>query len=219
MSKPLWKRVLTSLVIWVAMLVLFGGCTNSYTSKLWEDPKEYDSITHFLVTSQGGVIFASTNYHYMFEGVEPLVDVLNWPENNVLTAHIPSQFHLKKDNEILGSLLLTTKQNKLSPSQVTWLKKRGFKKQSGSKSYSLNIDLRGERYLSNNLELDSFGRLNDKFSVWIARDRTFQDNLTSAALTPIMATLEGTATVLVLGAGMGAVILNPCIAMSCQRTK
>ena len=187
------KKILS--LCFVAVLVL-SSCTQT-TKGAWEKPFYTDEITQFLISEDAKkVVFVGDEYHYIFATTQPLIDVLTWKERKSLKASFPDKFKLNGNNEIVGKIVIRSDFS-TDKKKNTWLEEHGFKRLTNPyyDMYILPIDISGERFLSNGVEIKQGSNLNQTYKVKIETDRTLASTLSSIALTPIAVTFDGVATI------------------------
>ena len=178
------------------VIIMLANCTQA-TRGAWEKPFYTDEITQFLISEDAKkVVFVGDGYHYIFAATQPLVDALQWTGRKSLKASFPEKFKLNGNNEIVGKIRISSDFS-ADKEQNRWLEKHGFERHTNPyfDTYVLYIDISGERFLSNGVEIKQRSNLNQTYKVKIETDRTMLSTLGSIALTPVAVAFDRVATI------------------------
>jgi hypothetical protein len=183
-----------------------AGCTTA-TTDVWKKPTYNETISQFLITANGEkLIFIGEKYHYIFANQDSLNNILQWPDRKLLKAAFFNNFSVDAKNKIIGRFAIVCFCHDASKKQIQWLENNEFHRFNKNNltstddkgTYIKEIKIAGDRYLSNNLSLDKYDKLNNEYQIQVETDYTFLDTAGRVALTPIAVAEDGLATFMLI---------------------
>lgn len=175
-----------NIILLLCSATLLLNCSHTYTGQIWNKQSiTRDRIDSFVITKdKHKIIFVSEKFHYIFDANQALSEILSWSDNKFLRVYLSKSFNLDNKNMVSGSFVLGATEKEVTPSQLAKMKTLGFTQKANTNEYILRINLSGERFLSNGVNFNNLGQLNDKYWVSINTDKTTGDYLLLAAITP-----------------------------------
>jgi len=203
-------------LILAILAYLIVGCA---TTELWSKKPAYDeSISQFLITTNGEkLIFIGKQYHYIFANEVSLNKVLQWQDRKILKAAFFDKFSVDAKNKITGHFAILCFCHDATADQIQWLKNNEFHRfniknlspPDDKNTYIKEIQITGDRYLSNNISLDKYEKLNNEYHIQIDTDPSFLDTAGQIALTPIAVAEDGLVTIMLLPVITIGIALSP----------
>lgn len=198
--------LIKSKVMLFMLSILIVGCISS-TTDVWKKPTYNEAISQFLITEKGDkLIFIGEKYHYIFANETSLNSVLQWQDRGILKAAFYNDFSVDANNKVTGQFEILCFCHGATKEQIQWLENNGFHKLANmndafpddGKNYKKQIQVSGDRYLSNNLSLIKYDKLNYEYRIQVETDFTALGIAGRIAYTPIAVAEDGVATLLLM---------------------
>jgi len=136
------------------------------------------------------VALLGAKYHYVFSDESGAIKKLIELDRGHVVEFDPETTHLflDKDDRIEGDIGIKTYDLEISPNQMSVLKNLGFHKSEKENLYELELELKGQRYLSTDDINAYFSLLEDKYYIEIHNSPTVLGEVKKVVLTPITLT-------------------------------